>query len=194
MTINKSDNSIVHVNILENRYITDSNIWTIDETIFNSTTKSFMFVNLKTRAILGYILHQEVLNEEIILKLYNKLLDRYNENKPIVIHSDMEPSFSSEKVVNFLKEEGIKKSTTLGSKNQNQVSEAINERIKALVRLDLVKKDSKALRNWRKNVPSNLKLLSNINKSRNKEFRRLLFESAFFQNKRLEAISMAISE
>jgi len=73
----------------------------------------------------------------------------------------MKSSFSSEKVRNFLEKEGIKQSITLDFKNQNQVSEAIKERIKTLVPINLGKKDSKALRNWRKNVSLNLKLTSN---------------------------------
>ena len=54
---------------LKNRYVTDGNIWTIDKTILNVNTKLFMFINLKTRAILGYILHQNILNEKLIIGL-----------------------------------------------------------------------------------------------------------------------------
>tara|TARA_B110000208_G_C11720175_1_gene412544 strand:+ start:84 stop:263 length:180 start_codon:yes stop_codon:yes gene_type:complete len=58
----------------------------------------------------------------------------------------MEPAFSSTLVRNFLKKEGVEISSTIGAKNQNQVSESINERIKALLTLKLVEKDSKSLR------------------------------------------------
>lgn len=156
----ENEKIFLQVNILKNRYLTDCNIWTIDETIFNIDTKLFMIINLKTRAILGYILHKSILNEELIIELYQKLFNQYN--NPIVIHSDMEPAFSSTLVRNFLKKEGVGISSTTGAKNQNQVSESINERIKALVTLELVKKDSKSLRDWRKNVPSDLKGMSNI--------------------------------
>lgn len=129
---------------LKNRYVTDGNIWTIDKTILNVNTKLFMIINLKTRAILGYILHQNILNEKLIIGLYQKLFNQYN--NPIAIHSDMEPAFSSTLVRNFLKKEGVEISSTIGAKNQNQVSESINERIKALLTLKLVEKDSKSLR------------------------------------------------
>lgn len=188
----ENEKIFLQVNILKNRYLTDGNIWTIDETIFNIDTKLFMIINLKTRAILGYILHQSILNEELIIELYQKLFNQYN--NPIVIHSDMEPAFSSTLVRNFLKKEGVEISSTTGAKNQNQVSESINERIKALVTLELVKKDSKSLRDWRKNIPSDLKGMSNIRKSKTKKFRELLFVSAYFQQKRFEVIPAAIAE
>ena len=190
----ENEKPILQVNVLKNRYVTDGNIWTVDETIFNLDTKLFMVINLKTRAILGSILHQSVLNEELIIELYQDLFNQYNGDKPLAIHADMEPAFSSDLVRKFLKREGVELSSTLGVKNQNQVSESINERIKALVTLELVKKDSKLLRNWRKNIPSNLKSMSNIRKSKNKEFRKLLFISEYFQRKRFEVIPAAIAE
>jgi transposase InsO family protein len=151
-----------------------------------------MIINLKTRAILGYILHQNILNEKLIIGLYQKLFNQYN--NPIAIHSDMEPAFSSTLVRNFLKKEGVEISSTIGAKNQNQVSESINERIKALLTLKLVEKDSKSLRDWRKNIPSDLKGMSSIRKYKTKKFRQLLFISAYFQQKRFEVILAAIAE
>ena len=74
----ENEKPILQVNILKNRYLTDGNIWTIDETIFNIDTKLFMIINLKTRAILGYILHQNILNEELIIELYQELFNQYN--------------------------------------------------------------------------------------------------------------------
>ena len=59
----ENEKPILQVNVLKSRYVTDGNIWTVDETIFNLDTKLFMVINLKTRAILGFILHQSVLNE-----------------------------------------------------------------------------------------------------------------------------------
>lgn len=188
----ENEKPILQVNVLKNRYVTDGNIWTIDETIFNIDTKLFMVINLKTRTILGSILHRNILNEELIIELYQELFNQYN--NPIAIHSDMEPAFSSTLVRNFLKKEGVEISSTIGTKNQNQVSESINERIKALVTLELVKNDSKSLRNWRKNIPSDFKGMSNIRKSKTKKFRELLFVSAYFQQKRFEVIPAAIAE
>jgi hypothetical protein len=106
----------------------------------------------------------------------------------------MEPAFSSTLVRNFLKKEGVEISSTIGAKNQNQVSESINERIKALLTLKLVEKDSKSLRDWRKNIPSDLKGMSSIRKYKTKKFRQLLFISTYFQQKRFEVILAAIAE
>lgn len=61
-----------------------------------------MVINLKTRAILGYILHQDVLGDDIIIELYHKILECYQDNNPIIIHSDTEPASTSEKVQEFL--------------------------------------------------------------------------------------------
>ena len=69
----------------------------------------------------------------------------------------------------------IEVSLTLGNKHQNQVSESINERIKTFT------KDIKAFKEWRKTVPNKFKYLTINNKSRNTEFRRLLFKSQFFK-------------
>lgn len=70
MTI-RMNKFILRINKLQNRYVTDGSIWTIDETIFNNNIKLFMLVHLKIRAILGYILHQDSLNDEIIIELYS---------------------------------------------------------------------------------------------------------------------------
>jgi integrase len=70
----------------------------------------------------------------------------------------------------------------------------IQEKIKFLVTLQLIQKDSRALRKWRKNVPKSFKMMSHIQKSKNDEFRRLLFESEYFHQNRLKAVSNAISE
>ena len=144
-----------------------------------------------TRAILGYILHQNYLNDDIVIELYHQILKDYKINNPIVRNSERGAAFSSDKVLDFLKTKEVEISLTL---DQNQVSESIHERIQALVTLKLIQKDSRQLRNWRKTVPKKLKLMSNTNKSRNQEFRQLLFESEYFQQKRFETIPNAISE
>ena len=38
-------NQNIETNSIRNRYVTDGNIWTIDETIFNKNTKLFLIVN-----------------------------------------------------------------------------------------------------------------------------------------------------
>lgn len=69
MRAEKPINPYVKVNLLENRYVTDGNIWSADETIFNSETALFLVVNNQTRAILGYILHTDCKHEDLILEL-----------------------------------------------------------------------------------------------------------------------------
>ena len=70
---NKEKSQILKINVLQNRYLTDVNIRTIDETIFNESTILFSVVNLKTRAIVGYVIYRNFLNEDIIMELYDKL-------------------------------------------------------------------------------------------------------------------------
>ena len=196
MTVpNKSENNpIFKTNILKNRYVTDGNIWTIDETIFNKNTKLFLIVNIKTRAIVGYSIYKNYLTEEILIELYEEIFSNNSINNPIVIHSDNEPTFSSQLLLDFLFSKRVKVSFTLANKNQNQVSESINERIKTLVTKKLISQDNKALRNWRKTVPKKYKHLKIVDKSRNVEFRKLLFNSEFFEQKKIKVITDAISE
>lgn len=92
------------VNVLQNRYITDGNIWTIDETIFNNNTRLFLVVNIKTRAIVGYIIYKSYLNEEILIELYEKIFLHNKLNNPTIIDSDNEPVFSSKTLLKFLAE------------------------------------------------------------------------------------------
>ena len=115
-------------------------------------------------------------------------------NNPIIIHSDNEPIFSSQTILDLLSSKEIKVSYTLANKNQNQVSEGVNERIKTLVTKMLITQNNKSLRNWRKTVPNKYKHLRIYNKSRNAEFRKLLFKSDFFEQNKIKAITDAILE
>lgn len=83
---------------------------------------------------------------------------------------------------------------TIGDKNQNQVSEAINKRIKTLVTKNLITKDTKELRICRKTISNKWKFLKITNKSRNIKFCHLLFKSELFKQKKIEAITTAISQ
>lgn len=136
---------------------TSQQIWTINETIFNIDTKLFLVINLKTKIIVGYIIYKKPLNEDILIELYDQIFKHYKNNNPIIIHSDNEPVFSSNNLVEFLASKKIKISFTRSNKNQNQVSESINERIKTLVTINLIIKDTKALRYWHKTVPNKFK-------------------------------------
>ena len=108
-----NDEKLNKINVLQNRYVTDGNIWTIDE-----------------------------------------------------------PIFSSKLILDFRSRGNIKQSSTLDHKNQNPVSELIIKKTKALI-------------NWRKTVPNKFKYLKIFNKYRNVEFIKLLFNSDFFEQKKL---------
>jgi len=114
---NKENSQILRINVLKNRYVTDGNIWTIDETIFNENTRLFLAINLKTRAIVGYIIYKNFLNEDILIELYNKLFSQNKGNNPTIIHPDNEPIFSSKLIVDFLSNRNIKQFFTLSNKN-----------------------------------------------------------------------------
>jgi len=122
----KDKDPILKVNRLQNRYVTDGNIWTVDETLFSDKYSLFFVVNLKTRTILGYILGQQRANDIYIIELYSKILENYNfEQNPTIVHSDLAPEYSSPKVKRFFEENRIKLSLSSGQKHQNQVSESI---------------------------------------------------------------------
>ena len=175
MTVkDNNEKPLVKVNILKNRYVTDGNIWIIDETIFNENTKLFLIINLKTRAIIRFIIYKNNLNEDILIELYNQIFYQYSENNPIIVHSDNEPIFKSDNILELIADRGIEPSFTGAKKNQNQVSEAINERIKTLVTKNLIIKDSKGLRNWRNTVPNKFKHLKINDKSRNVKLQKSL--------------------
>ena len=178
------NNQSFKTNIIKNRYVTDGNIWTIDETMFNKNTKLFLIVNIKTRAIVGYSIYKNYLTEEILMELYEEIFLNNSTNNPIVIHSDNQPIFNSQPLLDFLSSKKVKVSFTLT--NKNQVSESINERIKTLVTKKLITQDNQALRNWRKTIPNKYKYLKIVEKSRNVEFRKLLFNSEFLEQNKIK--------
>lgn len=185
---------IFQVNKLQN----NGNIWTVDETIFNPDTKLFMAVNLKTRHILGYILNQDKIESDLLIEFYSQMFENYSNNCPVVIHSDNEPAFINEKVKKFLssQEPKVEVSSTLGGKHQNQVSEAINESIKALITKICIRdsNNAKGFKEWRQTIPKELKYLSTNAKSKNIQFRKLLFQSNFFKQNKINLIKSVLSE
>jgi len=185
----------IKTNLLENRYVTDGCIWTVDETIFNDNTKVFLIVSLKTRAILGMIQSENRVNEDLIIELYKKILKEYHfQHTPCFIHSDMEETYHSAKVQLFLEEHKIFVSVTEGKKNQNQLSESINNRIKYLVTQLLIDDpNAKGYRQFYATLPDNLKLIQKtVTKCQDKQFRDFLFKSNFFKSNRQTIISDAI--
>lgn len=201
--IRKPANYIIKSNLLKNRYTTDGIIWTVDETIFNSKTRLFVVVNLKTRAILGYITSNYCLTDDLILELYKEILknNKFNNTPyfinttPSFVHSDMEEAFHSEKVQEFLGKQKIYISITEGEKNQNQVSESINNRIKSLVSEILLKNpNSKAYREFSNALPEKLKRINKKERYNNKKFRERLFKSRLFTSNSIKVIEEAITK
>lgn len=195
MKIEKPDNFYIETNLLDNRYVTDGNIWTVDETIFNEETKLFLVVSLKTRAILGYMQGKNCQNEDLIIELYKQILEDYEfSGSPCIIHSDMEHSYHSKKVRKFLGDHNVYVSITKGAKRQNQLSEAINSRIKYLVAEVLIEdSNSKIYRYFKQSLPEKLQLLrSKTDRCRNKEYRNYLFKSNLFKSQQHDAIQKAI--
>lgn len=196
MDIKKPEDFCVKTNLLQNKYITDGVIFTVDETIFNEETKLFLVISLNTRAVLGFIQGRNCRDEDVIIELYSKILEEYQfESMPCFIHSDMEQSYHSEKVRKFLESKGIYLSGTMGLKNQNQLSEAINNRIKYLVAEKLIENtNATGYREFCKTLPEKYKLkLRKHVKCSDKEFRKLLFESKYFKNERQSVIQLAIT-
>lgn len=197
MDIKQPQDFSIKTNLLENRYVTDGVIFTVDETIFNEETRLFLVISLNTRAILGYIQTPYCIDEHLLIELYTKILDDYEfQSTPCFIHSDMEPSFNSEKVSKFLESNGIYLSSTLGGKNQNQLSESLNNRVKYIVTQNMLKDtNSKGYREFAQTLPAKYRFnLGKHFKCTDKEFRKLLFESKFFKDNRQSVIYDAIKE
>jgi len=195
MKIEKHDNFYIETNLLDNRYVTDGNIWTVDETIFNEETKLFLVVSLKTRTILGYIQAKNCQNEDSIIELYKRILDEYEfSGPPCVIHSDMEPAYHSKNVSEFLGDHNVHVSITKGVKYQNQVSESINSRIKYLVaEIMLEDANSRSYRKFQQSLPEELKPIRlKIDRCRSKEYKKHLFKSDWFKLERHDVIQKAI--
>lgn len=87
---------------------------------FNENTKLFLAINLKATAILGYIIYNNFLNEDVLIELYDKLFSQNKENNPTIIHSDNEPIFSSKLIIYFLSNRNIKQSFTLNNKTKTR--------------------------------------------------------------------------
>jgi site-specific recombinase XerD len=72
-------------------------------------------------------------------------------------------------------------------------SESINERIKYLTMENCLRQDSRELRKWRNNLPTEFKYLSINSKCRSKKFRKLLFNSYYFKTIKFKSILEAIA-
>lgn len=66
----------------------------------------------------------------------------------------------------------------------NFIQDSILKQLQKLIIFFCIEKDSKSLREWKKNLPKRLKFLSKIKKSQSKEFQELLFESDYFHQKK----------
>lgn len=185
---------IIKVNKLKNCYVTDGNIWTVDETFFTNEICLFLVTNLKTRVILGYILGHKEAKSFYILELYRKILLTYKVGQnPLFIHSDLkEEYYKSKEIIRFFEEEKIQLSLASGNKHQNQVSESINDKIKYETILYLISKDMRLLRALIKTQFSIFKGKNNKNKARARSYRKWFFNTNFFKQHAFSAIQKAI--
>jgi len=187
--------SILKVNQLENKFVFDGNQWLIHEIIFNSNTKLFLIVNLKTEVILGSCLGLESINATSIGELYFNILDSYSFQKnPEIIYSNLKLESKIVKVKELFEKENIHSCFIADENHSNKFLKLLNEQIKALITKILITKDTKPLREWRKNLPNKLKRLTIEQKSTNPEFHQLLFESKFFELKKLDTVQDAIEQ
>jgi len=70
----KDKNIVLKVNKLQNRYLTDGNIWTLDETFFSEKISLFLVISLKTHTILGYILDSRFVTGHYVVEFYKKMI------------------------------------------------------------------------------------------------------------------------
>ena len=110
-----NDEPIFKINKLNNRYVTDGNIWTVDETIFNDEVFVFLVINIKTRAILGFVLSHKKIYGDYIFELYKLILDNYlfKDQSPFLVHSDKENEYFTPRILKLFKEENIQLSVAV---------------------------------------------------------------------------------
>lgn len=153
----------------------------------------FLIINLKTHAILGYVLGHKSLVDHYVEELYKKILNNYHiDQNPLLIHSDLKTEYTGSEVKKVFAEENSKVSSAVGDRNKNQVSETINDKIKALVILELFIKDTRTLRALIETEPTTFKRKTKISKSRSSEYRKWIFSSSFFQLNVFSAFQNAI--
>lgn len=140
-------------NLLQNKYVTDANIWTVDETFFSQAIVVFIAINIKTQAILGRIMSPKPVQDSHIIELYSIIIEETKQT-PIIIHSDLAPEYSTPSIKEFCKNMGIELSLAHGESFQNQVSETINNVFKRLVILVILSKDTLGLHALNKTQPA----------------------------------------
>lgn len=191
-----NDEPIFKINKLNNRYVTDGNIWTVDETMFNDEVFVFLIINIKTRAILGYILSHKKMHGNYIFELYKLVLDNYpfKDQSPLIVHSDKENEYFTPRILKLFKKENIQLSLAVADKHQNQVSEAVNNQIKFSTVLYLLENDknTKEFSNLVRIQPDKFKHKLKTNKAQSKEYRKWLFKSEYFKKRAFNYIEKAI--
>lgn len=192
----KNKNFLLQVNKLKNRYVTDGNVWTVDTTEFNDTQNAFIVINLKTKAILGYILSSKSIQDDYILELYKTILDNYplkNQN-PIIIHSDLAEEYNTDQIQKYLDKENIQISLSLSDKHQNQVSESVNDKIKYYTIFNILssKKKPRTVRDLITSQPDKFKGKSSKTRARDKDYRKWFFNTLFFRGQAFQSIESGI--
>lgn len=176
--------SVLKVNQLKNCYVTDGNIWTIDETIFNENIYTFLVINIKTRTILGYVIGHQKVSGDSIVELYKKILENYlfKDQGPFIVHSDSESEYTTPEILEFFKNEKIKISISIADQHQNQVSESVNNSIKYYTVLNLLEdgQNSTELRKLISQQLDKFKYKSKKIKARDKGFRQWFFNTEYF--------------
>lgn len=158
----------IKINSLHSFDALDGNSWITDELYVNHITKLQIMINPKTKFVVGFIILQETLNSELKTQFLKTILEHYDKSNLIEIQYR-------------------------DSANQI-ILDSIGEEIQSRIALQCLQKDSRLLRNWRKNIPKIFKGISNSKKAKIVEFRHLLFDSKYFEQKKMKAIPDAITE
>ena len=175
-------------NTIQDNYVTNSNIWVVDETFFSSQFSLFLVTNLKTRAILGFGFkvnktnqtNNAELHSDDIFELYQELTNEFA--MPLKIHFDQKPSYQSQKIIEWSNQNNIELSITNGP-NENQVAESVNSAIKKYFFYSVLKSTTNAFKQWRKTWPNEVKNISFEKKYKKTSLFHFLLNSDFFKNK-----------
>jgi hypothetical protein len=170
-----------------NEFYTINDIWVMDETFFSKKCALCLVVHVKTTAIMGGCAFKVDKNSEkfafldsfAIENLYQGILESGNPT-PQIIHTDKRPEYQNPNLIEFMKKHNI--FSSVSGKNQNQLVEAINHQMKAIVIQQIFNtyQNNHDFHAFSISIPTAFKKLSVQQKSTSKKFRDFFFNSTFF--------------
>lgn len=185
-------------NLLQNKYLTNEDVLSVDETFLGPIGLTFL-INVSSRMILGYILCNTTycnLEPADLIDLIEQLLrEKKRAGYPSIhtLHGDKSPLYTDKKFKSLLATNNIGFSWAVGASFQNQISESYNNVLKRNVcKIILEEYTNTELKALNATLPLNLARLSRNRKPSSSEFRKLFFSFDRVKAQMFTAIPKAI--